>query len=141
MEAEGLVVTGKGTIRLTAKGNVLAERVVRCHRLAERFLTAVLGLSWAEAHTEAGKWEHVISERVAAAMDRLLGQPTTCPHGNPIPGSEYVAPDVQTLANIGAGSAFVSRIPEELGSPRSARLPRGVFDHAGPQGPGHRGVA
>ena len=115
MEAEGLVVTGKGTIRLTAKGNVLAERVVRCHRLAERFLTDVLGLSWAEAHTEAGKWEHVISSRVEAAMDRLLGQPTTCPHGNPIPGSEYVAPDVQPLAMVRAGSAFtVSRIPEEL---------------------------
>jgi len=45
----------------------------------------------------------------------LLGQPTTGPHGNPIPGSEYIAPDVQPLANIGAGSAFtVSRIPEEL---------------------------
>ena len=38
----------------------LAERVVRRHRLAERFLTDILGLSWADAHHEAGKWEHVM---------------------------------------------------------------------------------
>lgn len=115
MEGEGLVVTGKGTIRLTAAGNTLAERVVRRHRLAERFLTDVLGLSWAEAHTEAGKWEHVISDRVEEALDSLLGQPTTCPHGNPIPGSEYIAPDVHPLSGLVTGAAFtVTRIPEEL---------------------------
>ena len=41
---------------------------MRRHRLAERFLTDVLGLSWAEAHAEAGKWEHVLSPRVEEAM-------------------------------------------------------------------------
>jgi DtxR family Mn-dependent transcriptional regulator len=97
MEAEGLVATARGRIRLTTKGERLAQRVVRRHRLAERFLTDVLGLSWAEAHTEAGKWEHVMSDSVEAAIDRLLGSPTTCPHGNPIPGSEYVAPVARRL--------------------------------------------
>ncbi|MGA1076587.1 MAG: iron dependent repressor, metal binding and dimerization domain protein, partial [Ilumatobacteraceae bacterium] len=47
---------------------------VRRHRLAERFLTDVLGLSWAEAHHEAGKWEHIISDAVEHAMNRLLGE-------------------------------------------------------------------
>src|SRR5215210_2754765 len=66
MAGEGLV-TVEGGIRLTAAGLMLAERVVRRHRLAERFLTDILGLSWAEAHVEAGKWEHVLSEGVDAA--------------------------------------------------------------------------
>jgi DtxR family transcriptional regulator, Mn-dependent transcriptional regulator len=115
MESEGLVASGKGTIKLTVKGRALAEKVVRRHRLAERFLTDILGLSWADAHKEAGKWEHIISGPVEAALDRVLGSPTTCPHGNPIPGSEYVAPDAVRLADIEVGTRFVvSRIPEEL---------------------------
>jgi len=115
MTTEGLVRTTKGTVSLTEKGRSLAEQVVRRHRLAERFLTDVLGLSWAEAHHEAGKWEHVLSEPVEAAINRLLDNPTTCPHGNPIPGSRYEAPDAVALCDLGVGGAFtVSRIPEEL---------------------------
>jgi DtxR family Mn-dependent transcriptional regulator len=82
METEGLIRLDGTTVRLTDDGTEVAERVVRRHRLAERFLTDVLDLSWADAHAEAGKWEHVISEPVEEALDRLLGQPTTCPHGN-----------------------------------------------------------
>ena len=53
-----------GRIRLTSRGRALAEQVVRRHRLAERFLTDILQLSWSDAHHEAGKWEHVISNSV-----------------------------------------------------------------------------
>jgi DtxR family Mn-dependent transcriptional regulator len=115
MTTEGLVRTTKGTIGLTEAGRRLAEQVVRRHRLAERFLTDILGLSWAEAHHEAGKWEHVLSEPVEAAINRLLDNPTTCPHGNPIPGSRYEAPDAIALCDLDVGGMFtVSRIPEEL---------------------------
>ena len=115
LESGGLVEVTAGRIDLTADGRNLAERVVRRHRLAERLLTDVLGLSWSEAHSEAGKWEHVISDRVEHAMIQLLGDPTTCPHGNPIPGSDYVAPDAVALADVSPGDSFtVSRIPEEL---------------------------
>jgi len=114
MEGEGLITTD-GAIRLTLRGEALAQRTVRRHRLAERFLTDILGLSWADAHREAGKWEHVMSDDVEHAMDRVLGGPTTCPHGNPIPGSDYHAPDASRLVDIEVGTAFtVSRIPEEL---------------------------
>ena len=114
LETEGLVAVD-GRIVLTTDGQVLAESVVRRHRLAERFLTDILGLSWAEAHKEAGKWEHVISDSVELAMDRVLGEPTTCPHGNPIPGTDYKAPDADPLVDIPVGTAFtVRRIPEEL---------------------------
>src|SRR4051812_15756679 len=115
MTGEGLVSTTKGTVSLTDTGRDLAEQVVRRHRLAERFLTDILGLSWAEAHKEAGRWEHVISTNVEAAMDRLLGQPTTCPHGNPIPGSNYLPPETVALSELAVGQGFtVSRITEEL---------------------------
>ncbi len=114
LAAEGLIDTDGG-ITLTSSGVELAQRVVRRHRLAERFLTDTLGLSWAEAHHEAGKWEHIMSDSVEEALDRLLGSPTTCPHGNPIPGSDYVAPDVRPLAEASVGTRFtVRRIPEEL---------------------------
>ena len=114
LEGAGLVNIA-GAIKLTEAGNRLAEKVVRRHRLAERFLTDILGLSWADAHTEAGKWEHVISEPVEAAMVRVLGDPTTCPHGNPIPGSDYAPPAAVALDGLAPGSTFtVSRIPEEL---------------------------
>lgn len=117
MEREGLVsIDDAGELALSEDGLVLAHQVVRRHRLAERFLTDMLDLSWAEAHHEAGKWEHVISPSVENALARVLGNPTTCPHGNPIPGSAYEAPvNSSVLAQMGVGEEFiVQRIPEEL---------------------------
>ena len=115
LEHEKLINIDHNSIRLSPKGESLGQQVVRRHRLAERFLTDILGLSWAEAHHEAGRWEHVMSTKVEVAMDRLLGSPTTCPHGNPIPGSHYEAPKSRRLVDLTVGDAFtVSRIPEEL---------------------------
>jgi DtxR family transcriptional regulator, Mn-dependent transcriptional regulator len=115
MQSEGFVALDGTAINLTDDGRRLAEQVVRRHRLAERLLTDILGLSWADAHIEAGKWEHVISEPVERAINRLLDNPTTCPHGNPIPGSEYAPPDLVALSAVPVGGVFtVTRIPEEL---------------------------
>jgi DtxR family Mn-dependent transcriptional regulator len=115
LEVEGLVTIDHNAISLSRDGMRLAERVVRRHRLAERFLTDILGLSWADAHKEAGKWEHVISLPVEQAIVKVLGDPTTCPHGNPIPGADYVAPPSVALSDVTVGGGFtVSRIPEEL---------------------------
>ena len=113
--ADGLVELSGRKIDLTEAGKALAEKVVRRHRLAERLLTDVLGLSWSVAHTEAGKWEHVISDVVEDALVNLLDDPTTCPHGNPIPGSGYDAPETLSLSELAQGEEFkVVRIPEEL---------------------------
>jgi DtxR family Mn-dependent transcriptional regulator len=112
---EGLVTVEKHEISLTASGRELATTMVRRHRLAERFLTDMLGLSWAEAHHEAGKWEHVISPAVENAIVAKLDDPTTCPHGNPIPGSGYVERELVALASLETGDrAVITRIPEEL---------------------------
>ncbi|MBM3729530.1 MAG: metal-dependent transcriptional regulator [Actinobacteria bacterium] len=115
MEAEGLLRTDGTVIGLTDTGLELAVSVVRKHRLAERFLTDILGLSWATAHREAGKWEHVMSDEVETAMVSVLGNPTTCPHGNPIPGTGFVADAAFPLSGVSAGGNFtVARIPETL---------------------------
>lgn len=115
MNEVGLIRVTDGHITLTESGEELAQRVVRRHRIAERFMTDILGLSWALAHREAGRWEHVMSDEVEEAMRMKLGNPTTCPHGNPIPGSGYTAPPSVVLAKLSTGQSFtVSRIPEEL---------------------------
>jgi DtxR family Mn-dependent transcriptional regulator len=112
---ERLILVTDGHITLTDSGEELAQRVVRRHRIAERFMTDILGLSWALAHREAGRWEHVMSDAVEEAMRQKLGNPTTCPHGNPIPGSGYAAPPAVSLSKLNTGQSFtVSRIPEEL---------------------------
>jgi DtxR family Mn-dependent transcriptional regulator len=73
-------------IQLTRRGQELAEGMARRHRLLERWLTDVLGLNWTEAHDEAHRLEHALSPRVEDRLATILGMPSTCPHGNPIPG-------------------------------------------------------
>ena len=115
METEDLVNLSGPRIALTEKGKILAEGIVRKHRLAECFLIDVLGLSWSTAHHEACKWEHVINDEVAVALAKMLGNPTACPHGNPIPGSNYCSESLTPLNMIDAGGSFtVMRISEEL---------------------------
>jgi DtxR family Mn-dependent transcriptional regulator len=87
MERDGLVVvSGDRHLELTPEGRVLATRVMRKHRLAERLLTDVIGLEWALVHDEACRWEHVMSERVERRLVELLDHPDRSPYGNPIPG-------------------------------------------------------
>ncbi|WP_066933742.1 metal-dependent transcriptional regulator [Microtetraspora fusca] len=87
MERDGLVkVEGDRHLSMTDLGRTLAIRVMRKHRLAECLLTQVIGLPWEEVHIEACRWEHVMSESVETRLVGLLDNPTTCPHGNPIPG-------------------------------------------------------
>jgi DtxR family transcriptional regulator, Mn-dependent transcriptional regulator len=113
MAEDGLVEIGD-EITLTGAGTHLAEVVVRRHRLAERFLTEVLGLPWVKVHEEAEVWEHAISDQVEKAMWDKLDDPKTCPHGNPIPGAGYRAPAVEPLAHVEGRVAVLERISEEL---------------------------
>ena len=114
METEGLVAVDRA-ITLTAEGRHLAEVVVRRHRLAERFLSEVLGLPWVKVHHEAETWEHMISADVEEAMWRVLGDPKTCPHGNPIPGAGYKPPRMLAISAMGIGdTGKLERISEEL---------------------------
>lgn len=114
MAEEGLVVLDR-SVKLTAEGRHLAEVVVRRHRLAERFLVEVLKLPWVKVHAEAEVWEHTISDDVEKAMWDVLGDPKTCPHGNPIPGAGYTPPRMKPISAMEKGESLtLERISEEL---------------------------
>ena len=117
LREDGYVTRDGRRLSLTDSGQALAEKVVRKHRLAERLLVDVIGLEWHKVHREAGRWEHVISDAVEARLVELLGDPATCPHGNPIPGSHSPAPStpVRPLAEVDAGERVqLVRISEEV---------------------------
>jgi DtxR family Mn-dependent transcriptional regulator len=80
-------MNNKRHVTLTEAGNQAAEAVLRRHRLTERFLVDMLGMQWHQVHEEACRLEHFISGAVEARVIASLNNPTTCPHGNPIPGS------------------------------------------------------
>ena len=87
LATDGYVERSGRTITLTEQGQGVAKTVLRKHRLAERLLVDVIGLPWHLVHDEAGRWEHVMSDEVMNRLVQILGDPATCPHGNPIPGS------------------------------------------------------
>src|SRR5712691_11838860 len=117
----GYIRFGSGKeITLTQKGKVLAEVMARRHRLLERWLTDILGLDWTEAHEEAHRLEHALSPKVEDRLAAILGMPTTCPHGNPIPGmarqsSTHPFPLDQAK---GGSTVVVERITEEAEADR-----------------------
>ena len=91
--------------RLTRKGRKLALDVLRRHRVAERLLVDLLGVSWEEAHDVACEWEHVLTPEMCDRVLERLNGPATCPHGNPIPesnGSLEPLPEL-TLADLDQG--------------------------------------
>ncbi len=115
LEAEGYLERKGRGVELTTLGRERAESVVRKHRLAERFLVDVVGLPWEKAHLEAGRWEHVISDEVEARFVEILGNPSTCPHGNPIPGGPPVEDDQHPLAEMPEGATVrLARITEQV---------------------------
>ncbi len=115
LKGDGYVAVEDRSVSLTAKGRTRAESVVRKHRLAERLLTDVIGLPWHKAHVEACRWEHVISDEVEERLVVLLDNPTTCPHGNPIPGSNAPAMDLVALAAFGPGDHVrLERVTEQV---------------------------
>ncbi len=108
------IAPGKKLV-LTTKGREIAEVMARRHRLLERWLTDTLGLNWTDAHEEAHRLEHAISPLVEERLAELLGMPSTCPHGNPIPGMaapRKVQPFPLAQAKEGT-TVIVERITEE----------------------------
>ncbi|TMG54636.1 MAG: metal-dependent transcriptional regulator [Chloroflexi bacterium] len=114
IERDGLVeLDGRKEVHLTEKGGVLASHVIRRHRLAERMLTDLLGYEWWKTHEEAERIEHAMSPEMEERLVRVLGDPQTCPHGNPMPG---VTPrPTKPLDQVTRGStATVERIPDQF---------------------------
>jgi DtxR family transcriptional regulator, Mn-dependent transcriptional regulator len=127
---DGLVeLSADRTVQLTGTGRDIATTVMRKHRLAERLLVDVLGLEHEHVHEEACRWEHVISDRVEEKLLAFLGNPTTSPYGNPIPGVGDAADfQIVTLADVEGPTVRVERISEQLQGDHGAMH---AFDEAG----------
>lgn len=114
----GLIETSSDRrLRFTVEGESVARTLVRRHRLAERFLVEVVGLAWHLAHQEASEWGPMISDHVEERFVEILGDPATCVHGNPIPGSGHAVDqtDLRPLHAIGTGERVrLERLTEDL---------------------------
>jgi DtxR family Mn-dependent transcriptional regulator len=114
LEREGLLqLDERKEVRLTDSGFSAASRVVRRHRLAERMLVDLLGYEWWKTHEEAERIEHAMSEEMEERLVRVLGDPQTCPHGNPMPGTKPRATRPLERLTVGE-SATVERIPDQF---------------------------
>ncbi len=119
MERDGLVTVREDRhLELTEQGRKIALEVMRKHRLAERLLVDVIGLSWTEAHDEACRWEHVMSAAVEARLGELLDHPRYDPYGNPVPGIADTNATEESLENfappVGSRSGTITRIGEPI---------------------------
>jgi DtxR family Mn-dependent transcriptional regulator len=114
MERDGLIsLDGHKEVHLTKTGKTQADSIVRRHRLAERFLVEVLGFEWWKTHEEAERLEHAMSPEMEARMVKVLGDPQTCPHGNPMPGVTPIP--TRPLEKLDRGErARVERIPDQF---------------------------
>jgi DtxR family Mn-dependent transcriptional regulator len=101
LQGQGLVRAGDpDRIRLTPEGERVALGLVRKHRLLERFLVDALALPWDHVHEEARRLTPVLSDAIADGLARLLGDPATCPHGNPIPSAALLLPEEREEAEL-----------------------------------------
>jgi DtxR family Mn-dependent transcriptional regulator len=119
LEADGLVERGeqKEAI-LTDAGIERAERVVRKHRLIERFLTDFMGYTAAESHVHADELGDTFSEDMVERIYEKLGRPDRCPHGWPVDTAVEQAENrgLVALAEVDAGaSAEIVRLAEHDG--------------------------
>ncbi len=114
LERDGLLhLDERKEVHLTAHGLTAANRVVRRHRLAERMLVDLLGYEWWKTHEEAERIEHAMSPEMEERLVRVLGDPQTCPHGNPMPGT--TPRPTRPLERLAIGErATVERIPDQF---------------------------
>ncbi|CAG7912715.1 MULTISPECIES: metal-dependent transcriptional regulator [Mammaliicoccus] len=86
-------------VKLTQKGLDHTTNIIKRHRLIERFLIEELEYTWDEVHEEAEILEHRVSDRFIDKIDKLMGYPTTCPHGGIIPRENQLEEIYNTSLN------------------------------------------
>jgi len=112
MTRAGLItMDGDGT-HLSQAGWAAARVVMRRHMLMEWMM--IKTLPWSKLHSEAHQLEHAISAMTETALMEQLGQPQTCPHGNPLPGCEAAVDAWTPLTQVSAGRSVVIRRIHEL---------------------------
>ena len=110
MERDGWIEAEPGRgIHLSDKGCEAARSVIRRHMLTEWMLARMLKVPWSRVHAEADQIEHTISDEIESQMRLNLNDPQLCPHGNPLPGYEYVAKDWLPLTAVHPGDKVIIR--------------------------------
>jgi DtxR family Mn-dependent transcriptional regulator len=114
LKRDGWVELGADrSVTLTEGGEKTAIAIVRRHRILERWLTDVLNFDWASADVEADRISSAVSDAVVDQIDLSMGSPSTCPHGNVIPGRDAPYGVLVALADLFPGTpATVRRISE-----------------------------
>lgn len=110
----GYIKTLEDRIDLTEKGLKEARACVRRHRLAERLMADIFDLKKGIIHEAGCKFEHVLHEELEENICTLLGHPTECPHGSPIPSGKcceefktHPEPIVKNLSDLKKGETGV----------------------------------
>ncbi|GAP16039.1 iron (metal) dependent repressor, DtxR family [Longilinea arvoryzae] len=115
MERDGWIGAEPGkAIRLTPKGLEAARSVIRRHMLTEWMLARMLKVPWSRVHAEADQIEHTISDQIETQLRSNLDDPQVCPHGNPLPGYEYVAEGWIALTEVPGGTRVTIRRIHEI---------------------------
>lgn len=116
MARDGLVCLNEtqGTL-LTEQGLELAHSITRRHMLSEWMLMRMLKVPWSQTHSEAHNMEHAVSAIIEEQMRANLGDPQTCPHGNPLPGYEHITSRWIPLSEIPLGETVIVRRIHEMG--------------------------
>lgn len=115
MERDGWIeLEGHNNIHLTESGCDAASSVIRRHMLTEWMLARMLKVPWSDVHSEANAIEHSISDDIENKMRQNFDDPQLCPHGNPLPGFEYIAAQWKPLTQMQAGDTVVIRRIHEL---------------------------
>ena len=97
---EGHIAADGDSVKIMAKGEVMARDIIRRQRLAERLLTDVLELDRRVMDSSACEFEHILSREVEESICTLLGHPKECPHGLPIPPGDCCAQAKGLLESI-----------------------------------------
>ncbi len=102
------------SVTLLPAGRRQALQVVRRHRLMETFLVKIMKLDWSEVHEEAEILEHVVSDRLLARMDEMLGHPSHDPHGDPIPDDQgnFADQEAQPLSEAVRNNYRIVRVDD-----------------------------
>jgi len=112
MTRDGLITMNKDGTHLTENGWSAARTVMRRHMLMEWMMLETL--PWSKLHGEAHNLEHAISSMAESALMEQLGNPQTCPHGNPLPGFEEAVKDWKPLTDLPIGQKVIIRRIHEL---------------------------